>query len=345
MEKLLSWQKLTLKLRNPFRLSYGATDERQAYWLRLKGDAGWGEGTIPPYYHISSESMETFWAKAAEKNVPFPEDPGEITAWVGESGPAPARCAVDLALHDRLARQRNQPLYELLGLPHPEPKPSSFTISIDSPEAMAEMARGVPDYPIIKVKLGGDGQDMVRLAAIRAARPDVKLRVDANAGWTLQDALKHIHVLEGFDLEVIEQPLQKDDIQGMGVVQAETDIPIVADESVQSMKDIEALASAGVKGVNLKLMKVGGLSPAMAMLMRARELGLRIMLGCMIETAIGTTAMAHLGSFAEWLDLDAGILISNDPFEGLLFDQSAVISVPDRPGIGAIISPQLSKRS
>jgi L-alanine-DL-glutamate epimerase-like enolase superfamily enzyme len=336
MEHLLTWQKLTLKLRNPFRLSYGTTDERQAFWIRLKDDAGWGEGTIPPYYHIPSEAMEAFWAQAAEKNEPLPEDPVEIPVWVGNSGPAPARCALDLALHDRLGRLHSLPLYRLLGLPRPEPKPSSFTISIDTPEAMAEMASQVKHYPIIKVKLGGDGHDVARLAAIRMARSDAKLRVDANAGWSLEDALQYLRLMEDFDLELIEQPLEKDDIVGLGKVQAATPIPIVADESVQSMKDIEALAVAGVKGVNLKLMKIGGLSPALAMLKRARELGMRIMLGCMIETSIGTTAMAHLGSFAEWLDLDACALITNDPFEGMTFDEEAVVSIQDRPGIGAI---------
>jgi len=334
MEPQLTWQKITLKLSTPFRLSYGTSEERNAYWIRLQDDAGWGEGTIPPYYNILTDDMEAFWWKASEKSAPFPDDPAEIPAWVGAEGPAPARCALDIALHDRIAKKKGLPLFKLLGLPFPSPKSSSFTISIDTPAKMAGIALKVWKFPIIKVKLGGDEHDMDRLAAIRAARPDAKIRVDANAGWTLDNALRYIREMEHLDLEMIEQPLDKDDIAGMGKIQSETRIPIVADESVQTMKNIEELAAVGVRGVNIKLMKVGGVSPAIKMIKRSRELGLGVMLGCMIETSIGTTAMAHLGGYAEWLDLDASALITNDPFDGMIFDETATVNIPERPGIG-----------
>ena len=100
----LSWEPVVLRLRNAFRVSYGASETRTAYWLRLAGDAGWGEGTIPPYYGISDASMIAFWDAAAHRSMPFPDDPADIPAWVGEDGPAPARCALDLALHDRIGR-------------------------------------------------------------------------------------------------------------------------------------------------------------------------------------------------------------------------------------------------
>lgn len=332
---LLSYELITLNLRNPFRLSYGVSDARNAYWIRLKEDEGWGEGTIPPYYHVDSSEMTHFWDKAAHSTRPFPDDPAEIPAWIGPGGPAPARCAIELALYDRIARRRGLPLYQLLGLPKPEPRPTSFTIAIDTPEAMANMALQISDYPIIKVKLGSD-DDETRLAAIRAARPDARLRVDANAGWTRDEAIRYIHELEKYDLEMIEQPLVKNDIDGMGMVQEATSIPIVADESVQTLEDVEHLAEVGVKGINLKLMKVGGLSPALKILHRAVDSGMKVMLGCMIETSIGTTAMAHLAGLAEWFDLDAPMLITNDPFDGICYDPHAYFSLPARPGIGAI---------
>ena len=337
MEPCLTWEKITLKLRNPFRLSYGTSEERQAYWIRLANDEGWGEGTIPPYYHVDQSETEALWQKASESKKKIPESAGDIAAWVGNEGPAVARCALDLALHDRIGRLTGQPLYKLLGLPRPKPMKSSFTIAVDTPAEMAAMAMKFSNYSILKIKLAGDGQDMARLAAIRAARPDVKLRVDANAGWKAEDAVVLVRELERFDLEMIEQPVKKEDIDGMGIVQAFTKIPIVADESVQTMADVEALAKAGVQGINIKLMKTGGLTPAVAMLKRSNELGLRVMLGCMIETSIGTTAMAHLAGIAEWLDLDAPVLISNDPFDGMTFDDSAEVMIPDRPGIGAIL--------
>jgi L-Ala-D/L-Glu epimerase len=331
----LTYEMITLNLRNPFRLSYGVSDTRQAFWIRLSDDEGWGEGTIPPYYHVDASEMTAFWARAALKTEPYPDDPDGIPAWVGLEGPAPARCAVELALYDRIARRRGLPLYQLLGLPKPRPRATSFTIAIDTPEAMAKMALQIRDYPIIKVKLGSE-DDESRLAAIRAVRPDARLRVDANAGWTRDEAVRSVRDLEKFDLEMIEQPLVKNDIEGLGVIQSTTSIPIVADESVQTMEDVERLGNAGVQGINLKLMKVGGLTPALRIVHRASELGMKIMLGCMIETSIGTTAMAHLAGMAEWFDLDAPMLISNDPFQGIQYDAHANFSVPDRPGIGVI---------
>jgi L-alanine-DL-glutamate epimerase-like enolase superfamily enzyme len=330
----LTWERITLKLRNPFRLSYGTSEERQAYWLRLENDEGWGEGTIPPYYHVDQSETEALWQAASQSTITFPEDVADIGQWVGTAGPAPARCALDLALHDRIGRRLGVPLYKLLGLPKPKVMTSSFTIAIDSPAEMARMARQFSNYSILKIKLGGDGEDLERLAAIREARPDATLRIDANAGWTVEDGLRLVRELERFELEMIEQPVAKEDIEGMGRVQAATRIPIVADESVQTIENIEALGKARVRGINLKLMKTGGLTPAVAMLKRARELGLQVMLGCMIETSIGTTAMAHLAGMADWLDLDAPVLISNDPFVGMNFDQSAAVSISDRPGIG-----------
>jgi L-alanine-DL-glutamate epimerase-like enolase superfamily enzyme len=331
---ILTWEKLTLNLRNPFRLSYGVSETRQAFVLRLAGDAGWGEGTIPPYYGVDDESMVATWAAAANRTDPLPEETADIEAWVGVQGPAAARCALDLALHDRIGRRRLQPLWQLLGLPQPEPRPTSITISIDTPEAMARMARELSGFPVIKVKLGGDQEDEARLAAIRAARPDARLRIDANAGWSLDQAREYVRRLAAYDLEMIEQPLPKEAIAEMGMLQAETHIPIVADESVQTLANVEQLADAGVAGINVKLMKAGGLTPALRMIRRARERGMRVMLGCMVETSIGTTAMAHLIGLAEWFDLDAPMLISNDPFDGIQYVDHALMVLPDRPGIG-----------
>jgi len=334
MESRLTWEKITLHLRNPFRISYGVSEERQAYWIRLENDSGWGEGTIPPYYGVSQDAMEIFWQQAAESPKAFPEKYEEISDWIGDIGPAPARCGLDLAFHDRIARLHHVPLYQLLGLPNPKPKTSSFTIALDAPKEMAKMVAQVANCPIIKVKLGCDDLDMDRLSKIREARPDARLWVDANAGWTLDDALRYLPHLEANKIELLEQPLHKEDLVGMGELQSLTKIHVVADESVQTMKNIEGLAAAGVKGVNIKLMKVGGLAPALRMIRRSLQLEMKVMLGCMIETAIGTTAMAHLSGYAEWLDLDASALITNDPFEGMTLDDRCTVQIPKREGIG-----------
>ena len=334
--EILSWHKIILKLRNPFRISYGTSETREAFWVRLKNDEGWGEGTIPPYYGVELGVMEHLWESAANNPVPYPDDPALIPGWIGE-GPAPARCALDLALHDRIARNLNIPLYKLLGVPFPQSKPSAFTIALDTPEEMAKMASQVKNYPIIKVKLGGDFQDLDRLAAIRKVRPEVRLWIDANGGWSFDESVKYLPELEALGIEMLEQPLEKADIQGMGILQKKTKIPIVADESMQSYENIKEIALAGVQGVNIKLMKVGGLSSAVKMIHQAKALKLKVMLGCMIETAIGTTAMAHLIGLADWVDLDAPALITNDPFDGMSLDQNCMIQMPEGVGIGVRI--------
>ncbi len=329
----LSWQAMTLHLRNPFGLAYGTTETRQVFWVRLAEDAGWGEAAIPPYYGVADAQMIAYWAEVARRETPLPEDPAGIAAWVGRAGPAPARCAVDLALHDRLGRARGLPLHALLGLPEPPAVPTCMTIAIAAPEEMARLAVEAAGYPILKIKLGS-ADDRARLAAVAAARPDARLRVDANAGWTAREAAARLRDLEPYDVELIEQPVARDDFAGLAHFQALTELPIVADESLRSPEDLERLAEAGIQGINVKLQKVGGLAPALRTIRRGRELGLRIMLGCMIETSLGATAMAHLAGLADWLDLDAPLLIADDPFEGLRFGPGGSVRVPARPGIG-----------
>ena len=330
----LTWEMLTLKLRNPFRLSYGATEERKAFWIRLADDEGWGEGTIPPYYRVDPSAMTDCWKRAAEQDKPLPDSLDGIASWIPD-GPAPARCALEIALLDRIAKKRGVPLYRLLDLPEPKNLATCFTISIDMPDAMAKMARQIADYPLIKLKLGSD-DDESRVRAVREARPDARLVVDANAGWSVDEALRNLKWLEKVNLELIEQPLPREQIAAMGEVQKQTPIPIVADESVQTMDDVEQLGRAGVRGINLKLMKLGGVLPALRICKRGRELGMKVMLGCMIETSLGITAMAHLAGLADWLDLDAPLLITNDPFDGIQFDRNAKISLPQRPGVGVV---------
>ena len=333
----LSWEPIALQLRNPFRIRHGTSETRTAHWLRLNPDEGWGEGTIPPYYGVSTGSMAAFWDSAGRKSGSFPDDPAGISAFVGEHGPAPARAALDLALHDRIGRRSGLPLYATLDLPEPVPLPTSFTLAIDEPEEMAHSAAALTGCTVIKLKLGGDdGRDVARVAAVRAARPDVTLYVDANGGWPAGEAVRQIDRMAAHGVTLVEQPVAKDDFDGLGHVQAHCEVPVVADESLQSLADVERLAAVGVRGINLKLMKVGGLGPGLAILQRARTLGLSIMLGCMVETSLGATAMAHLMGLADWLDLDAPWLIANDPFEGLAYDAEGRVHVPRRPGIGVV---------
>ena len=342
MNKRLNWTELTLKLKNPFTVSYGSSTTRPAFWIRLENEEGWGEGTIPFYYGIDFKTMTDYWDKASLKQEPFPESVEAIPGWIDQSAPKPAQAALDIAFHDRLGKLQGKPLYELLGAPKPQPMITTYTISIDTPEEMARMAASIRDYPFLKIKLGAPGQedvDEARLEAIRKVRPDARLRIDANAGWKAEDAIQLVKRLKKFDLELIEQPTAKDDIEGMGIVQAETDIPVVADESVQTIDDIDRLHATGVQGINLKLMKCGGLTNGTAMLKRARSYGMKVMLGCMVETSVGVGAMSHLMGLADWIDLDTPMLISNDPFVGLTYTENATLIPPAGPGIGLKLKP------
>jgi L-alanine-DL-glutamate epimerase-like enolase superfamily enzyme len=330
------WQSLTLRLRTPFRVAYGVSETRTVWWLRLADDEGWGESAIPPYYGIGEAEQVAWWQAMVAQNRPLPDDPAAIAAWVGDEGPAPARAALDLALHDRLARRRGVPLYRLLELPPPAPVVTSFTIGLADPETMAQEAAAAKAYPILKIKLGGE-DDEACLAAVHRARPDARLRLDANAAWSPEEAVRRIRVLTRFGPELIEQPVAKDDIEGMGFVQAHTALPVVADESLRTMADLERLAAVGVAGINLKLMKVGGLAPALTILRRAKALGMRVLLGCMIETSLGVTAAFHLAALADWIDLDSPLLIANDPFAGVIYDPTGCMRLPNCSGIGVTL--------
>jgi L-alanine-DL-glutamate epimerase-like enolase superfamily enzyme len=329
----LTWEKISLELKKPFRIAYGVATVRDTHWIRLEDDSGWGEGVIPSYYQISNAELYACWNKASRSEVPFPVSIHQVEGWIGEEGPGPARCALELALLDRIGRNENKPLYQLLSLPDPKKIVTSYTISISTPQEMADEARAVKAYPILKIKLGNE-EDEACVAAIREVRPDAKIRVDVNGAWDLPTAKMMVRRLAIYDLDLIEQPLPRGQVTELGILQSTTKIPIVADESVQTIEDIHAAGLAGVAGINLKLMKVGGVLTTLEMIRVAQEYNMRIMLGCMIETSIGVTAMAHLSGLAEWIDLDAPLLIKNDPFEGIMYDKHLKMSIPKSPGIG-----------
>lgn len=335
MSPLFAWEKIELVLRSPRLLANGTPETFQTYWMRLDGDAGWGEAAIPAHYKLDTGGMTSYWDRLLRTKRKPPETLEDVDNWVGSDGPAPARAAMDLACCDRIARKSGVPLFTLLGLPQPSSLPTSFTLTTDTPEAMAEAALRLAAYPVLKIKLG-NGDDLARLQAIHAARPDARIRVDANASWNRQKALEWLGKLEGLGLELLEQPLVKEDLGGLGWLQKQTSIPIIADESVQTEEEVKRLAASGVAGIKLKLMKLGGLIPTLKILHLAQGLGLRIMLGSVMETSIGVTAVAHLSGAAQWLDLDAPLLLSNDPFQGVEFDEHANLKLRELPGIGLV---------
>lgn len=326
---------MTLNLRTTFRIAHGASDQRFNVLCQIEG--GLGEAGVVPYYGDTQESILIYLRQVGELPGDDPARLEDLLANLPPGSPA-AHAAIDLALHDLWGKRLGQPLYRLFGLDPTRLPPTSFTIGIDEPEIMAERAREC-NYPIIKVKLGSP-DDAAALAAIRRAT-SARLRVDANAGWSYAQALELIPILAQYDLELIEQPLPRGDIEGVRALRQQlrqrgVKTPIFVDESVRSARDVAAHAGA-VDGVVIKLMKTGGLREALRAIHTARALDMQVMLSCMIESSIGVTAAAHIAPLCDYADLDGPLLIANDPYQGVIY-HGAQMTLPDRPGLGVIPS-------
>jgi L-alanine-DL-glutamate epimerase-like enolase superfamily enzyme len=241
-----------------------------------------------------------------------------------------AKCALDIALHDLVGQLAGTPVHELIGLPAEIP-PTDFTLGLDEPAVVAERARRAARFPALKIKCGGPA-DLATLEAVRAVY-DGPLRVDANTGWTRQDAVGLLPELEGLGVELIEQPFPARAYRDLGWLQERSSLPIVADESAVFPEDLAALDGV-VAGVNVKLAKVGGIVPAKRMLSEARERGFKTFLGCMEETSVGIAGSAAVASLADWVDLDGCLLLADDPFAGLELDADCRWRLTDAPGLG-----------
>ena len=325
----LTYEPLTLNLRTPFRIAHGVSEQRHNVAVRI-GD-GLGEAAAVAYHGETPQKIMDYLAAVADRVGDDPFVLEEVLSAL-PAGSQAARAAIDLALHDRWGKALGEPLYRLFGLTPDNLPLTSFTIAMDEPEVMAERAKA-SGLPIIKIKLGGaDDEAMVR--AIRSATA-AKLRVDANAGWTREQAATLIPRLAQYDLELVEQPLPVGDVEGLKWLRSlKLGVPIFADEPIKTARDIVAHAGA-IDGVVIKLMKTGGLREALRAMAVARAHDMQIMISCMVESSLGVTAAAHLASLCDYADLDGPLLIANDPYRGVRYDGARLI-VPDAPGLGVI---------
>ena len=320
-----------LQLKHPFKIARRATDAyRQVVSVQI--DGGIGETAPARFYGETVDTvriaLETI-APALPDNLDAIRD---VMATVETTlgGNYAAKSAIDMALHDRLAKKLGVPLYKLWGL-NPQKTPcTSFTIGLDEPEVMAEKTRHAEAYPILKVKLGTP-HDIEIIQALREVT-DKPIYVDANTAWTPKAAVRNIRELAQYNVELIEQPTKPDDLAALKFVRENSELPIIADESVKRPSDIPALAGC-VDGINIKLVKCGGLLEAHKMIHVARAHGLSVMIGCMIESSLGITAAAHLTPLVDYADLDGNLLIANDPYTGVTLENGKLI-LPERPGIG-----------
>jgi L-Ala-D/L-Glu epimerase len=325
----LSWEPVTLNLKTTFRIAHGASDQRHNVIVHL--DEGIGEAAAVPFYGDTQASLMAYLAGVGAS---LGDDPYLIDEALERrpAGSQAARAAIDIALHDLWGKRLGQPLYRLLGLDPQKMPQTSFTIAMDVPEVMARRA-AESGYPILKVKLGSADDEAI-VAAIRKAC-SARLRVDANAGWSREQAADLIPRLAQYDLEFIEQPLKAGDIEGLRWLKQKLQgvpIPIFVDENVKTAKDVAAHAGI-VEGVVIKLMKTGGIREALRAIHTARAHELQIMLSCMVETSVGVTAAAHLAPLCDYADLDGPLLIVDDPYQGLQYD-GARMSLPELPGLG-----------
>jgi len=297
-------------------------------------DGGIGEAAPARFYGETVQTVYTALQKVASLLPTDLDAIQEVMATLETvlQGNYAAKAAIDMALHDRFTKKLGIPLYKLWGL-NPKRAPcTSFTIGIDEPQVMVEKTQSAEAYPILKVKLGTD-HDIEIIEALRTVT-DKPIHVDANTAWTPKEAVYKIHKLARYGVEVIEQPTKPDDLAGLKFVHENSELPIIADEAIKRAGDIPGIAKY-VDGINIKLVKCGGLLEARRMIHVARAHGLYVMLGCMIESSLSITAAAHLAPLVDYADLDGNLLITNDPYRGVTLDNGKLL-LPERPGIGAI---------
>jgi len=347
---LLTHETLRLGLIDPLRIARSDHSDASTVTTvvvelrddRFPGVVGVGEGYPDRFYGETPETMAAvfpYLLSFAGEFTAALTDPSaarreleslgrtwsEALRWNGG-----AKCALDIAVHDLAGKVLGLPVHRLLDLPSEIP-PTDFTVGIDEPGIVAERAARAADFPALKIKLGGP-QDLETLRAVRGVFTG-PIRVDANTGWTRDDAERLMPEIVDLGVELVEQPFPARAYRDLAWLQERSPIPIVADESAVVYEDLDALVGV-VAGINVKLAKCGGIGPARLMLARARELGFRIFLGCMEETSVGIGGSAVVASFADWVDLDGCLLLADDPFEGLELDDEHRWILPERPGLG-----------
>ena len=330
----ITTEPLDLFLRTTFTIAHGASDVRHNILVRI--DEGVGEAPIVPYYHETPQGVMDYVARVAPMVGDDPFQLQDILMRLPCAGASAAGyAAIDVALHDLVGKRLGIPLYQFFGLNPARVPETSFTISIDKPEVMAARAKE-SGWPILKIKVGvglkPEG-DVAMVQAIRQAT-NARLLLDANAGWTREQAAELIPKLADYDVEFIEQPLAREDWEGLRWLKRRVSVPIFADESAQTERDLPKLVGA-IDGVVVKLSKTGGLRGALKTIAVARALDMQVMLSCMVESSVGVTAAAHIAPLADYCDLDGPLLIANDPFTGLRYEGAKII-LPDAPGLGLI---------
>ncbi len=333
----LSYQYVDLQLRHTFTIARGSRDIEPCIIVEIEHDGivGFGEAAPSERYGENSQTVESFLKKVDFKRFDDPFGLEDIDKYLDSisANNHSARAAIDIALHDWIGKKLGQPLWKVWGL-NPQRTPvSSFTIGVDEPSKIEQKVREAEPYPVLKVKVGVPNDEEI-IQTIRGLT-DKPIRVDANEGWTSKEqARDKILWMEENGIEFVEQPLSASDLIGSAWLREQVHIPIIADENVTTSSSIPHLREA-FDGINIKLMKCGGLREAMRMIHTARSMDMKVMLGCMIESSVAISAAAQLSPLADYADLDGNVLITNDPFDGVTL-ANGKLTLSNRPGIGTI---------
>jgi L-alanine-DL-glutamate epimerase-like enolase superfamily enzyme len=340
----LSHQTIELKPTHPFVIARGGYAHHRNVIVRITDDdgvEGFGEAAPNRYY---GESVASVIAALGQfKPLLERADPMSLESIEAQlnrtlRGNASAKGAVSSALHDLLGKRLGLPVHRIWGL-DPETAPqSSFTIAIAENHELEQRVREAREYPILKIKLGTD-RDMEIVRIVRDAAPGKRLRVDANAAWTAKHAVRMSEFLVEHGVEMLEQPVAGNDIEGLRFVRKRAKLPVFADESCLVATDIPKLAGA-VDGINIKLAKCGSLREAMRMIHTARALDMQVMAGCMIESSLGISAIAQIAPLLDAADFDGAALLATDPFRGTSITGGS-IKLSDAPGLGASPAPSV----
>jgi L-alanine-DL-glutamate epimerase-like enolase superfamily enzyme len=319
-----------------FRIAVGASLGHANTLVRIEHDGveGLGEAAPSHYYGENRPLVEAAlatWAPCLGDD-PFALDAIEQRMGGVLSGHGAAHAAIEMALHDWIGKKLGLPVWRLLGLERDRTPVSCVSLGLAPPEEMERKLETVMDFPMLKVKLGAPG-DVENLRRIRAGYGG-RIRVDANTAWSAPDAVRVLREIEALDIELVEQPVAREDLDGLRWVRERSPIPVFADESCHHLGDIANLAGR-VDGVNLKIMKTGGIREMQRMIVAARSHGMKVMLGSMVESSLALSAAAQLAPLVDYLDLDGHWLLRADPFDGAPGERGRII-LSDRPGLGVV---------
>jgi L-Ala-D/L-Glu epimerase len=333
----LSYRPYELQLRHVFTVAASSRTTTPVVLTTIEYDGvtGFGEASMPPYLGESHESVLNFLSKVNLEQFSDPFLMEDILAYIEGVMPGnyAAKASLDIALHDLTGKLLGQPWFRLWGLNPARTPLTSFTIGIDTADVVREKTLEAGAFKMLKIKLGRDN-DREMIETVRSVT-DVPIFVDVNQGWKDRVyAMEMAHLLNENNCLFIEQPMPKEQKDDMAWLTAGSPLPIVADEALQTVSDM--LGMKGIySGINIKLMKCGGMHAAYKMITLARQMEMKVLIGCMTETSCAVSAAAQLSPLVDWADLDGNLLISNDIYEGMTVVDGR-INIPDRPGIGII---------